>query len=207
MKQRQIILIGGAPTTGKSTIAQKLSKELGLPYISTDQIRTVMQAVARKEDYPGLFNSHGYDAERFLTELNPEQIVHMEFEQGAETWLGVKALMSNCGYEWRHGFIIEGVGIVPETVHNDCKDDPNVTALFLVDHDDMRMRDALFTRGLWDAAHKYGDHLKEKEMVWARLYAKKLEEEAQKYGYPFIEVHKNDDDLQRVLDIIARRKT
>ncbi len=38
-----IILIGGAAGTGKTTLAKKLAKELGLPWISTDQICSILQ--------------------------------------------------------------------------------------------------------------------------------------------------------------------
>ena len=144
----------------------------------------MLRSVASKDSYPGLFNSTDYDAERFLTELTAEQIVKMEFEQGEETWLGVKALVNDCDYEWKSGCIIEGVGILPKMVAGDFKNNPNVKALFLVDHDVSRMRETIFTRGLWDDAHTYGDHLKEKEIEWSVLYSKRLEEEAKKYGYP-----------------------
>jgi 2-phosphoglycerate kinase len=205
MEEKQIILIGGAPT-GKSTIALALSKALGLPSISTDQIRTILRSVASKDKYPALFNSSDYDAERFLTELTTEQIVTMEFEQGEETWLGVRALINDCDYEWKDGCIIEGVGILPNMVAADFKDDTRVTALFLVDHDISRMREAIFKRGLWDEAHKYSDHLKEKEVEWAFLYGKRLEEEAKKYDYPWVEVHKNQDDLARIMALINNKQ-
>ncbi len=39
----RIILIGGAPTVGKTFIAKELSKKLFLPWISTDTIRSLMQ--------------------------------------------------------------------------------------------------------------------------------------------------------------------
>ena len=163
----------------------------------------MLRSVASKDSYPGLFNSTDYDAERFLTELTAEQIVKMEFEQGEETWLGVKALVNDCDYEWKSGCIIEGVGILPKMVAGDFKNNPNVKALFLVDHDVSRMRETIFTRGLWDDAHTYGDHLKEKEIEWSVLYSKRLEEEAKKYGYPWVEVHKNDDDFQRAMAFVG----
>jgi len=52
---QRIILIGGAPTTGKSTIAMRLSEELHLPVISTDQIRTIIQSIADPHIHPNLF--------------------------------------------------------------------------------------------------------------------------------------------------------
>ncbi len=202
MTSKQIILIGGAPTTGKTTVARALSKTLDLPFISTDQIRTMLRSVANKNEHPALFNSSEYTAERFLTELTAEQIVDMEFEQGEATWLGVRALIDECYYEWKNGCIIEGVGILPKMVNANYMNDNKVKALFLVDYDTARMKDAIYTRGLWDEAHKYGDHLKEKEVEWASLYSKRLEDEAERYNCRVIEVHKNGEDTDRILALL-----
>lgn len=105
MKTRTIILIGGAPTTGKSTMAALVAKHLSLPWISTDQIRETMRIVARREDHPKLFNPEGYTAERFLTEFSAEQIANMEMEQGEAVWLGIKPFIED-DYMWKDGFVI-----------------------------------------------------------------------------------------------------
>lgn len=52
---KKVILIGGAPLSGKSYVARKLGQELNLPWISTDTIREQMRQLVRKEDYPNLF--------------------------------------------------------------------------------------------------------------------------------------------------------
>lgn len=57
--KRKIILIGGAPTVGRSTMAKFLSERLGIPWISTDQTRAIMQAVVSKDAYPALFTANG----------------------------------------------------------------------------------------------------------------------------------------------------
>ena len=40
---KDIILIGGAEGTGKSTLTKQLAARFGVPWISTDQIRTILQ--------------------------------------------------------------------------------------------------------------------------------------------------------------------
>lgn len=40
---REIFLIGGAPGSGKSTIAKQLAERLQLPWISTDQVRRILR--------------------------------------------------------------------------------------------------------------------------------------------------------------------
>lgn len=199
---KNIILIGGAPTTGKSVIANLLSKRLGIPWISTDQIREVMRSVADKKQYPKLFNPEGYTAERFLTEFSSEKIVEMEMEQGEAAWIGIKKFIED-DFNWKEGFIIEGVNILPHLVSRDFGDNKNIKPVFLVDEDADRMRDVVFKRGLWDYAHTYSDDVKEKEVEWATLFSHKLKAEVEKYGYPWVEVKKQKDDLEAVLKALG----
>lgn len=199
---RNIILIGGAPTTGKSMMAYLIAKHLGVPWISTDQIREIQQSVASRKEFPSLFNTRGYNAEKFLTEFSAEQIVNMEMEQGEVVWLGVKKLIED-DYLWKEGCVIEGVGILPRLVARDYKDDLHVKTVFLVDEDADRMRDVVFTRGLWGDAHTYSDSVKEKEVEWALLFSHKLKTEAETYGYRLVEVTKNKNDLQAVLNALG----
>lgn len=199
--KQQIILIGGAPTTGKSTIAQAVAKQLNIPWISTDQIREIMRTVAKRDDFPKLFSPEGYTAEKFLTEFSAEEIVNMEFDQGEATWIGIKKFIED-DYTWENGFVIEGVNILPHLIARDLKNDSRIKAVFLVDEDSDRMRDVVFRRGLWDDANTYSDEVKEKEVEWATLFSHKLKQEVEKYGYPLVEVTKQDTDVEVVLSAL-----
>lgn len=199
---KKIILLGGAPTTGKSTIAQALANNFNLPWISTDQIRNTMRITASRDTYPNLFNPEGYDAERFLTEFSAEQIVDMEFRQSEAAWMGIKAFIEN-DYTWNDGFVIEGVNILPHLVAKDFEGHDDIKAIFVVDHDSEKMRKVIYERGLWDDANKYPDSLKEKEVEWATLLSQRLEAEAKEHGFPLIEVHKNGDDVERIVSVLS----
>lgn len=199
---KRIVLLGGAPTTGKSTIAQALANHFNLPWISTDQIRNTMRVTASRESHPNLFNPEGYDAEQFLTKFSAEQIVAMELAQGEAAWTGIKAFIEE-DYTWNDGFVIEGVNILPHLIAKDFLQDDDISAVFVVDHDTERMRKVIYERGLWDDADKYPDSLKDKEVEWATLFSQRLEAEAKEYGYPVIEVHKNSDDVERIISALS----
>lgn len=202
MATRKIILIGGAPTTGKSTMAALVAKHLNLPWISTDQIRETMRLVARREDHPKLFNPEGYDAQKFLTEFSASEIADMELEQGEAVWPGIKKFIED-DYTWKEGFVMEGVNILPHLVAQDFSDNKEVKAVFLVDEDADRIKDVVYNRGLWDGAKEYSDDLKPKEIEWVLDFSHKLKAEAEKHNYPTVEVQKKDDDLQPILSAIA----
>jgi 2-phosphoglycerate kinase len=196
---KQIILIGGMPTAGKSTLAENLSKHLNLPWISSDQIGQVMRGVASKEQYPTLFTWENYDGFQYLNKYTADEIANNEFAKGEAVWPGVRKLIKE-DYTWNDGFIIEGDDILPHLVAQDFSSSSNVKAVFIGDHDDKRVRDVVFNRNFsLDAASAYPDDVKEKEIAWILNYGEKLKSQAIKYEMPWVEVEKNEDDLTKVL--------
>jgi 2-phosphoglycerate kinase len=47
---QNVILIGGAAGSGKSTLAKQLAKHFQLPWLSTDQIRRILQTTEQDEE-------------------------------------------------------------------------------------------------------------------------------------------------------------
>jgi 2-phosphoglycerate kinase len=199
---KQIILVGGMPTAGKSTLAENLSKQLNLPWISTDQIGTIMRAVASKEKYPKLFTWEDYDGVQFLNELTADEIADNEFANGEAIWLGVRKLIEEDD-AWSNGFIIEGATILPRLIVRDFSDSSNVKAVFIGDHDIERVRNVVSTRNaLWFNTPAYTKPLQEKDVEWALNFSQKLKSEVVKYGFAWVEVEKNEQDLAKVLEAL-----
>lgn len=200
-KGKMIILIGGAPTAGKSEMAKLLSNYFKIPWISTDQIRDMIREVSNKKTLPKLHNSQGYDAEKFLTTFSAKEIVKMEIEQGESIWPAVKKLI-NEDYNWEEGFIIEGVHLIPKLIKKDFSQNKNIKVIFLIDEDVDRTREVIFKRGLWDDADKYSDKVKEKEVEWALLFSQTIKKAAVTQGFPCVEVRKHKEDIRFVLEAL-----
>ena len=194
-------LIGGAPTVGKSTIAAALAAHLHLPWISTDQIRDVMRTVADRRQHPKLFNPEGYDAQGFHDAFSAEEIVSIEIGQGEAAWTGIKALIDG-DYTWPQGFVVEGVNLLPHLIARDTPPDANVRAVFVTEADPGRMREVVFTRGIWDDAARYPDAVKEKELAWIMRFDTWLREQALAHGFPIVALSKDDRDLGRILEAL-----
>jgi 2-phosphoglycerate kinase len=198
---KQIILIGGMPTAGKSTLAEKLSKHLNLPWISTDQIGIIMRGVATREKYPNLFTWEDYDGFGYLNKFTADEIADNEFAKGEAVWTGVRKLIKE-DYAWNNGFIIEGDDILPHLVTQDFSDSSNIKAVFIGDHDIERVRDVVFTRNFaGDDASAYPDSVKDKEVEWVLKFSQKLKIEVEKYGYTWVDIEKNVSDLDKVLEV------
>ncbi len=86
---KKIYFIGGTPCSGKSYLADVLSRELKIPWISTDIIRGLMQKTVRKEDYPKLFLHSKTTAQNYLSTHTPEEIVKNQNLESEDVWRGV----------------------------------------------------------------------------------------------------------------------
>ncbi len=201
----KIILIGGAPTAGKSYVARKIAEKLKMPWISTDTIREQMREIVRKEDYPTLFLHAEATPEMgvdFLTKHNCEEIVKFVNKESVDVWKGVKALLET-DYVWG-SYIVEGVAILPHMVSNFAKNNDNIKVLFLVDEDTERIRKTIFTRGLWDSANKYPDSVKEKEVEWVVAFNNYIKKEAKKYRFPVVSVSNRKGYIEEIKKIIKK---
>lgn len=195
---KQVILIGGAPTTGKSTVAKFLSEKLGIPCISTDDVREQMREKLDPAKNPALFKAAQYSAEEFLNTFTAQEIVNIEREEGEVVWNEIRKTIDR-SEEDGESIIIEGVAVLPHLVARDFPAVEYVRSLFLVDNDLDRIRKVVFSRGLWDDAHTYSDDVKEKEVEWAAVFNSWLESEAKKFGFQTVEVTRSENDAEKVL--------
>src|SRR3990167_9850780 len=195
-------LIGGAPTTGKSTVAKLLAKEFSLPWISTDQLREIVKPYGDKNRFPTLYDTTNLTAEEFLSMYSAEQRAEMGFKQGDDVWPAVKGLLNNKS-DWQRGGIVEGVNILPHLVaEENYVNKEKVKPIFLVDLDKERMSQVVYTRGLYDDADKYSDDVKDKEVEWAMIFAQRLKKEAEKYGFPCVEISKTESDIDAIMRVL-----
>jgi 2-phosphoglycerate kinase len=195
---RKIILIGGAPTSGKSYTARVIAEDLKLPWISTDTIREQMRGIVRKDDYPNLFifnDSDPKQAVEYLSEATTNKIVDDQNKESGDVWKGLKALIEN-DYVW-DDFVVEGVAILPSFIPQ-LSDNNIIIPFFLTDNNKRRIRETIFTRGLWNEASKYPDSVKEKEVEWVLAFDQWIRKESKKYGYKTFDIINRTDHIHEV---------
>ena len=198
---KKVILIGGAPTVGKSELAKKLAIKLNCPYISTDLIRVLMRSVVKNKDYPGLFYFKNQNPEIYLKNTSPKKIVQDQNKESAEVWKWIKSLIKKEIFWESESIIIEGVAILQHLIHKDFSKNKNIRSIFILNDYEKIIRKIIFKRGLWDDAKKYSDELKEKEVEWVICFNSWLEKQVKKYGYLTIESNGDKNSLSKIIKL------
>src|SRR5258708_5679617 len=90
-----IYLIGGAPCSGKTSLAKKLESRLNIPLLSTDTIRSWMQKLLSKNEFPALFHALDLSAKEYLTQNSPSQIITKEEAQQKIVAKGILAFIQS----------------------------------------------------------------------------------------------------------------
>jgi 2-phosphoglycerate kinase len=184
MSLEKCYLIGGAPLSGKSTLADTIAAKHQAVQISTDNIREWMKKVSSTKEYPDLFYDKNMDVESFYKHFDtPEIVMNAEINQGKEVEKGIKALLE-CYLPWER-LVIEGIAITPASAKKLAELFPKIEfeIRFLYDDNVERIKQRVWQRGLWDLADKYPDYIKEKEVQWVVLYNEFYMREAEEYKY------------------------
>ncbi len=168
----KIILIGGPQATGKTTLAKKLSSRLDIPWISTDQIRTIC-AIKSSSGKKGLT---------------------AEIENNREIWKGVERFIRS-PFPWEN-IIVEGVAILPQFV---TSLDINANPIFIVDTDEARISDVIYQRSLLPWIKTKTNEQQLEKVAYILEFNKFIKNEALKYNFPVVEISKSDIDLEKVL--------
>jgi len=195
----RLILIGGAPLVGKSTLAARLARHFSVPWVSSDDIRKWMQQLVRTEDFPFLFDSVDISAEAFYKRYDTVQkvIVRQRLEHG-NVQSGISAMIRS--FWWWDDYIIEGIAVTPAFVNHLQTSylDIRIESLFLVDHQEDSISRRLRTRGLWDEAGAYSPAVRPHEQAYVTAANREYEREAKKFGYPLYDVAM-PDMFQRIM--------
>lgn len=199
---QKIIFVGGAPCTGKSHLATALAKHYESSWISTDTIREMMKTFTTREKDPDLFLSVGVSAEEYLVGRSPKEIAKDEFRESFVVQKAVKAFI-DANDHW-DPIIIEGVAITPAFVQairglNKYK----VEAIFLVDHKESRIRESIYTRGLWDDADKYPDSVKPIEVEWVKACNAMFHEQADFFSENVLTIQERRLVLSQALELLG----
>ena len=132
-----IYLIGGAPRCGKTTIAQQLSKKLGISWIPADAIESMVARYIPKSDLSRLFPKSIMRKKTKLSndlmyeKYSTKEITDAYIKQSKTSWKAIQVLVE-CALHEHHDFIIEGHQIHPQLIFQLKKEFKNIKGIIIV---------------------------------------------------------------------------
>jgi 2-phosphoglycerate kinase len=113
-----IYLIGGPPKCGKTTLAKKLSKKLGIPWVASDTLQVVAMNYVWKyapKKFDALYPHNaqkGKTTDETYSLNSPEQIAKNYINQAKATYEAID-MFSICEITDGNNYIIEGYHVTP----------------------------------------------------------------------------------------------
>ena len=201
----KIILIGGPQRCGKTTLAQRVSKELNIPWITTSTLEAVIRRYTPVDQENDLFpksmlrkKSDGGNDHMYAT-YSAEKIVESYFIQSETVSKAIRGFVKHINQqEW--GYVLEGYHITPKLVNEIIEEGIKIDSVILVTTNP----DELINRSLssevthdWmrDEISNTNNYTKIGEM--STLYSNLLTKEALKYNVKVVDV---GQDFQKKAD-------
>ncbi len=148
LERTLVVLIGGAPGAGKSTVATEVAHRLGITRIvSTDVIRQVMRGMVPRDIAPQIHTS-SYGAAAVLPRATAEaDRTIVGFAQQADTVaVGVRGVVERA-VEERFPLVLEGVHLIPGTRLVDDAATATVVELLMAVPDEEAHQSHFYLRG------------------------------------------------------------
>ena len=179
---KKIVLIGGAPLTGKTTLAKKLSKLNGAIVLQSDYVRSFMQKLLVDSTNSDLFYRFSLSPEELYSRFSPKEIFDFELAQAKEVQKGIRHLVKS-HYRWDN-LIIEGIAVTPEFATELVKEFQDTQFEIYFSHctDFIELSKRLQERGLWDQSNSYSKKIKRQELAWVKLFNAYIIKETKKYN-------------------------
>jgi 2-phosphoglycerate kinase len=168
---KKILLIGGAPGTGKTTLTKSIAQETRITWISTDQIRTMLNTI---------------EADK------PTGLLQDELERYERIWRGAAALIH--GIDPWGDSVIEGSVILPHLVARDFAEFEEAKAIFLVFETKEEIKKIIEERSKlsWIKTKTPEQQAAKVEQTWE--LNEKIKEDAKTHSFPIFTTQNLPDD-------------
>ena len=192
------VLIGGGTGVGKSTVATRLARELGITRVSsTDFIREILRSAVPEAIAPELSRS-SFELDQHATPGNGS--AHGEFERQAQQVLvGVRAELERAAREGTP-LILEGIHLFPGLLDLGAASDGVVVHVVLTVTDEKALVERLEKRA--GASERPAERYENGLDAIQRLQAH-LRRAAQRAGVPVIENRQLETTVRRVTELVA----
>ncbi len=201
----KIILIGGPQRCGKTTLAQNISKELNIPWVTTSTLEATIRRYTPDEQSDELFpksmlrkKADGGNNTMYST-YSAEKIVESYLKQSDTVSDGIHAFVNHIRkQDW--DYILEGYHVTPKLIAQIEKEGIKVKSIILVNTNPNELINRSLsseTKHDWvrDEISDTDNYIKIGEMI--TLYSNTLSEEAKNYNVRVVDM---GQDFQKSFD-------
>jgi 2-phosphoglycerate kinase len=110
-----VLLLGGAPSSGKSTLARHVGLSLGCDVVSTDDISCGARAMTTPETHPALHPMAGVDYRRYYVERSPDDVWNESLAAHRALWPAVRDVIA-ARRSFGRPAVVEGWALLPALV-------------------------------------------------------------------------------------------
>jgi chloramphenicol 3-O-phosphotransferase len=111
----RVILIGGSPTSGKSTVARAIAAQVGFSVIGTDDLGAAARGVTGAAVAPDLFAMRADDYREYYISHSAEELLEHAQRSHRALWPGIESVIREHA-TWASSAIIEGWALLPDLV-------------------------------------------------------------------------------------------
>lgn len=200
-------LIGGAPRSGKTILAKKLSRELNIPWVSTDSLELIAMRYTAEKDFSKIFpksvirKKTEKSNDIMYNEFSVDQVVEAYIGQGKGLWPGIMSFIESEN-SYGHDYVLEGYHVLPELVSELQKDFP-ITSVFLGKEDfDKTLSGMMKNPQVHDWTVSQTKDPKTLELItnMVNIFSLRFKSEAEKYDLTYIST---DDDFEKKISELS----
>ena len=115
MTHNKVILIGGAPGAGKTTLGKALAVKLGVTSLTIDDLVTAVIAVTTRESHPGIHALRKGPHTEYFTNSSVDELIADATLRHEGSWSMVRQLIQKYTKQKR-GIVIDGWHIRPKWI-------------------------------------------------------------------------------------------
>lgn len=190
-----VLLIGGASGTGKTSMSYRIAKHFGLNLIEVDDFQMMLRTMTTPEQQPIL---HHWDTHPDPFSMPAEEMMQNLIASGEVMRSGLDAVIAN-HLEANIPVVMEGDFILPalaaQEAFGDEANSGRVKGIFLIEPDEQQLVQNYLAR-----EPEYGEQTKRARSSW--LFGQWLTAECGRLGVPTVEARPWDDVIERAIEKI-----
>src|SRR5262245_30792658 len=111
----EVIVIGGAPFAGKTTLAKRLAAQRGYALVAIDDLGTALRALTTPLSHPALHPMAGWDYRAYYVAHTPPTLIEHSRREHQALWPAMAAVI-HAHLQWAGPVILEGWQLDPDRV-------------------------------------------------------------------------------------------